>query len=202
MTQKLTGQTILIATHNAGKLEEFRELLAPFGVTVKSAGELKLAQPAETESTFRGNAHIKAKAACKASGMITIADDSGICVDALKGAPGVYTADWAGPARDWTLAMRMVESKLAAVGADTPAKRQAQFCCTLCVMWPGGEERYYEGIVAGQMVWPPRGKLGHGYDPTFMPDGAQMTFGEMPSETKNKISHRAKAVEKLLADLF
>lgn len=202
MTRNLKGQTILIATHNKGKLEEFRELLAPHGVVLKSSSDLRLAQPNETENSFRGNAHIKALAASKASGLITISDDSGLCVDALKGAPGVYTADWAGPQRDWILAMRMVESKLAAAGANSPSKRKAQFTCTLCVMWPDGDERYYEGVTEGQMVWPPRGALGHGYDPTFMPDGSTETFGEMSHAVKNRISHRAQALEKLLADLF
>ena len=202
MSRKLTNQKILIATHNRGKLEEFSELLAPYGVKLASAKELGLREPAETETTFRGNALIKAEAGCKASGLITIADDSGLCVDALGGAPGVYTADWAGPARDWTLAMRLVEGKLAAVKADLPAQRKAQFCCTLCVKWPDGEVRYYEGVAPGQMMWPPRGKLGHGYDPAFKPDGAEVTFAEMSHADKNKISHRGLALEKLLADLF
>jgi len=202
VTRKLKGQKILIATHNKGKLEEFAQLFAPHGVVTTSCKELGLAEPVETENTFKGNARIKALAACKASGLITISDDSGLCVDALKGAPGVYTADWAGPQRDWMLAMRMVEAKLQGVNALTPAKRKAQFCCTLCVMWPDGEERYYEGVAHGQMVWPRRGKLGHGYDPAFMPDGATVTFAEMSHAAKNKISHRALALEKLIADLF
>ena len=202
MTRSLKNQHIVIATHNKGKLEEFAQLLAPYGVKAKSAGELSLAEPAETENSFRGNALIKAEAACKATGLITIADDSGLCVDALDGAPGVYTADWAGPTRDWSQAMRLVEEKLQAVGATTPARRKAQFTCTLCVMWPDGEVRYYQGSAPGQMVWPPRGNLGHGYDPAFMPDGETVTFAEMSHEDKNKISHRARALEKLLADLF
>ncbi len=202
MMRKLNGQKILIATHNKGKLEEFAELLKPYGVETVSAKELGLAEPAETGKTFRDNAHIKAAAGCKGSGLITISDDSGLCVDALKGAPGVYTADWAGPARDWILAMRMVEGKLASVRANSPQQRKAQFCCTLCVMWPDGEVRYYEGVAPGEMVWPPRGAAGHGYDPAFKPDGKDVTFAEMSHEDKNKISHRGRAVEKLLADLF
>jgi XTP/dITP diphosphohydrolase len=200
--RKLTGQKILIATHNKGKLEEFAQLFAPHGVQTTSCGELGLPEPAETETTFRGNARIKAAAACKATGLITIADDSGLCVDALDGAPGVYTADWAGPKRDWSLAMRLVEAKLQAAQAVIPARRKAQFCCTLCVMWPDGEERYYEGIAPGHMVWPIRGALGHGYDPAFQPEGASQTFAEMSAAAKNKISHRALALEKLFADLF
>ena len=201
-SRSLKNQSIVIATHNKGKLEEFAELLAPYGVTAKSAGELGLAEPAETETTFRGNALIKAQAACKATGLITISDDSGLCVDALDGAPGVYTADWAGPSRDWSQAMRLVEEKLQSAGATTSSQRKAQFMCTLCVMWPDGEVRYYEGIAPGQLVWPPRGALGHGYDPAFVPDGQTSTFAEMTHADKNKISHRARALEKLLADLL
>jgi len=200
--RSLKNQKILIATHNNGKLEEFAELFAPHGIVTTSCKELGLPVPEETETTFRGNALIKAQAACKASGLITIADDSGLCVDALDGAPGVYTADWAGPQRAWDLAMRLVEARLAVAGAKAPAQRKAQFCCTLCVMWPDGETRYYEGVAHGQMVWPMRGAHGHGYDPAFQPDGAQFTFAEMTHEAKNKISHRALALEKLFADLF
>ncbi|MDE2385388.1 MAG: RdgB/HAM1 family non-canonical purine NTP pyrophosphatase [Alphaproteobacteria bacterium] len=206
MTRSLKNQTILIATHNKGKLAEFAQLLAPYGVTAKSAGELGLAEPAETETTFRGNARIKAEAACKASGLVTISDDSGLCVDALGGAPGVYTADWAGPSRDWALAMRLVEEKLQAAKATAQAQRSAQFMCTLCVMWPDGETRFYEGVAPGHLTWPPRGPFGHGYDPMFVPDaqGAPggKTFAELTPEAKNAISHRGRALEKLLADLF
>ena len=202
MTRSLKNQNIVIATHNAGKLEEFVQLLEPYGVKAKSVGELGLAEPVETESTFRGNALIKADAACKATGMITISDDSGLCVDALGVAPGVYTADWAGPSRDWMQAMRLVEEKLQAANATTPDLRRAQFKCTLCVMWPDGEVRYYEGVAPGHLTWPPRGTLGHGYDPVFVPEGQDTTFAEMTHEAKNKISHRARALEKLLADLF
>ncbi len=202
MIRTLKGQKILIATHNKGKLEEFSELFAPHGVVTTSCKELGLGEPDETESTFRGNALIKAEAACKASGLITVSDDSGLCVDALGGAPGVYTADWSGPNRDWNLAMRLVESKLQGANAVKPAQRKAQFCCTLCVMWPDGEVRYYEGVAPGQMVWPPRGAFGHGYDPAFQPSGSQVTFAEMSHEAKNKISHRGLALEKLFAELF
>jgi len=199
---KLSGRSIVIATHNKGKLQEFAELLAPYGVKAQSAGELGLPEPEETETTFRGNAKIKALSAMKASGLIAIADDSGLCVDALQGAPGVYTADWAGPTRDWSMAMRLVEEKLQAEGAMRPDQRKAQFVCTLCVMWPDGEAKFYEGVAPGQLVWPPRGSLGHGYDPVFVPDGQTTTFAEMTHDAKNKISHRARALEQLLADLF
>ena len=200
--RKLTGQNIVIATHNKGKLEEFVELLAPHGVVAQSAGGLGLPEPEETETTFRGNAKIKALSAMQASGLIAIADDSGLCVDALDGAPGVYTADWAGPTRDWSMAMRLVEEKLQSAGATLLSQRKAQFMCTLCVMWPDGETRFYIGVAPGQLVWPPRGALGHGYDPAFVPDGQALTFAEMTHAAKNKISHRAKALEHLLADLF
>jgi XTP/dITP diphosphohydrolase len=200
--RSLKNQSIVIATHNKGKLEEFAELLAPYGVVAQSAGALGLPEPEETETTFRGNAKIKALSAMKASGLIAIADDSGLCVDALHGDPGVYTADWAGPKRDWSMAMRLVEEKLQAAGATAPEQRKAQFMCTLCVMWPDGATKYYEGIAPGQLVWPPRGALGHGYDPAFVPDGQMQTFAEMTHDAKNKISHRARALELLLADLF
>jgi XTP/dITP diphosphohydrolase len=202
MSRKVNGEKIVVATHNKGKLEEFAALLKPYGVDATSAGELGLSEPEETETTFRGNARIKALHAMNASGMITVGDDSGLCVDALNGDPGVYTADWAGPNRDWMMAMRNVEEKLQAAGAVTPEKRHAAFMCTLCVMWPDGEERFYEGKAPGHLVWPPRGKLGHGYDPVFVPDGESQTFGEMQPEKKNRISHRARALEQLFRDLF
>ncbi len=202
MNRSLTGQKIIIATHNKGKLEEFTELFKPHGVTTFSAGGLGLPEPEETEDNFRGNAKIKALSAMTHSGLISISDDSGLCVDALNGDPGVYTADWAGPTRDWNLAMRLVEEKLQAAGASKPEQRKGQFKCTLCVMWPDGVERYYEGVAPGTLVWPPRGALGHGYDPVFMPDGQLQTFAEMTHEKKNTLSHRGRALEKLLSDLF
>lgn len=203
MTRKLTGETIVIATHNKGKLEEFAQLLAPHGVKTKSAGELGLPEPVETESTFTGNARIKAQSAVKGSGLIAVSDDSGLCVDALNGDPGVYTADWAGPSRDWSQAMRLVEEKLQATGATTPAQRTAQFKCTLCVMWPDGETRFFEGVAPGTLTWPPRGKLGHGYDPMFEPDGGNgKTFAEMMADEKNALSHRGRALEKFFAELL
>ena len=206
MTKSLKGETLLIATHNKGKLDEFRQIFAPLGITVTSAGERGLAEPAETESTFIGNARIKAKAAMEASGLITIADDSGLCVDALDGAPGVYTADWAGPSRDWTMAMRTVEEKLQARGATSPDKRSATFNCTLVVLWPDGSERVFVGQAPGHLTWPPRGALGHGYDPMFVPDGqasaGTKTFAELTPAEKNAISHRARALALLMKDLL
>jgi XTP/dITP diphosphohydrolase len=200
--RKLTNEKIVIATHNKGKLEEFAQLLKPHGVTTFSAGGLGLTEPEETEDNFRGNARIKALFAMTHSGLISISDDSGLCVDALSGDPGVYTADWAGPTRDWSMAMRLVEEKLQAASALKPEQRRGQFKCTLCVMWPDGVERYYEGVAPGTLVWPPRGALGHGYDPVFVPDGQSQTFAEMTHDAKNKISHRARALEQLLSDLF
>jgi XTP/dITP diphosphohydrolase len=202
MKRKLVGERIVVATHNKGKLEEFAALLKPYGVTAVSAGELGLAEPAETETSFAGNARIKALAAMKASGLIALSDDSGLCVEALDGDPGVYTADWAGPDRDWMRAMRLVEEKLLARGAAAPIQRQASFVCTLCVMWPDGEERIFEGRAPGHLVWPPRGTMGHGYDPMFVPQGLNQTFAELEPAAKNLISHRAVALKKLVHDLF
>ena len=199
---KLTGQRVVIATHNKGKLEEFAELLRPYGVDAVSAGALGISEPAETETTFEGNARIKAVNACAASGLPAIADDSGLCVEALNGDPGVYTADWAGPDRDFTRAMRLVEEKLQAAGATTPAQRRGRFMCTLVVRWPDGAERVYVGEAPGHLVWPPRGQLGHGYDPVFMPDGEPRTFAELTHDEKNALSHRGRALKKLLRDLF
>jgi XTP/dITP diphosphohydrolase len=200
--RSLKGQKILIATHNKGKLEEFREIFAPHGVDVTSAGEMNLAEPEETENTFVGNARIKALSGMKATGLVTIADDSGLCVDALDGAPGVYTADWAGPSRDWMQAMRLVEEKLQAKDASMMQQRGASFNCTLLVLWPDGEERVYVGKAPGHLAWPPRGAFGHGYDPMFVPDGETRTFAELSHDEKNRISHRARALELLMKELF
>ncbi len=202
MSRRLTGERILIATHNKGKLEEFAALLKPYGVSAVSAGERGLAEPPETGTTFVANARIKAEAAMKASGLVTIADDSGLCVEALGGAPGVYTADWAGPQRDWMLAMSKVNGELVAKGAISPGLRRAEFACTLLVLWPDGEERIYEGRAPGHLTWPPRGTFGHGYDPMFVPEGESKTFAELDPDRKNRISHRALALEKLVRDLF
>ena len=203
------GDRLVIATHNAGKLAEFRQLLKSFDLDIVSAGELDLDEPEETGTTFVENARIKAHAAAEASGMPALADDSGLCVDALGGDPGVYTANWAGSAsnggRDYMIGMRRVEDSLQAAGAATPAQRRGSFRATLCLAFPDGREAIFEGKVEGTMVWPPRGPKGFGFDPVFMPDGYDLTFGEMPSEAKHSwsrgktgLSHRARAFAKFV----
>lgn len=193
---------LLVATHNAGKLDEMRALLAPYGVEVVGAAELGLAEPVETEDSFIGNARIKARAAVEATGLPVLADDSGITVEALNGAPGVYTADWAetGNGRDFGMAMARTWSELLASGA--PAPFHAQFRCTLVLMWPDGHDEVVEGVLPGQVVWPPRGAEGHGYDPIFQPEGHDITLGEMSTEMKNSLSHRGRAVRKLIEAVF
>ncbi|MFD1880526.1 RdgB/HAM1 family non-canonical purine NTP pyrophosphatase [Paracoccus pacificus] len=200
MTDKVL-ETLVIATHNRGKLEEFAALLAPLGIRCTSAGELGLAEPEETESSFVGNARIKAVAASAATGLPVLADDSGITVDGLDGAPGVYTADWATTpnGRDFMQAMTRTWRELEEAGAPEP--RLAQFHCTLILRRPDGQEQIFEGVAPGRLVWPPRGELGHGYDPMFIPDGHDRTYAEMAPEEKNAISHRARAFEKLAAAL-
>ena len=200
--RKFQGSQLLVATHNQGKLEEIAQLLRPYSVEVLSADALGLPEPAETETTFVGNARIKAHAASVASGLPALADDSGISVDALDGAPGVYTADWAETplGRDFTMAMQRVWSELEARAAPLP--RLAQFRCTLVLAWPDGHDCVFEGVMPGQLVWPMRGTSGHGYDPMFQPDGSDLTFGEMDRWEKNLISHRADAFRKLVAECF
>ena len=202
MTRKFTGDRILIATHNAGKLEEMAQLFAPYGVSVTGAAELNLPEPEETETTFVGNARIKARAAMRATGLPALADDSGIEVEALDGAPGVYTADWAETpqGRDFMLAMTKTHELLEEKGAPHP--RRARFRATLVLVWPDGEEAVFEGKVTGTLVWPVRGQLGHGYDPMFQPDGYEVTFAEMDAAQKNAISHRADAFGKLIRGCF
>lgn len=189
---------LIIATHNAGKLEEIRALFAGHAVEITSAAEHNLPEPAETETTFAGNARIKAHAAASATGMVALADDSGLCVTALDHAPGVYTADWAEtPAgRDFNLAMRKVHDQLAAANASQPW--DAAFVCTLVLAWPDGHDEVFEGQVPGQIVQPGRGSQGHGYDPIFQPTGFDVTFGEMDRWAKNDISHRGRAFAHLL----
>jgi XTP/dITP diphosphohydrolase len=196
--RRFQGSELLIATHNAGKLEEIGALLRPLGVAVISAGALGLPEPEETETTFAGNARLKAHAAARATGRIALADDSGISIDALDGAPGVYTADWAmtETGRDFVMAMNRAWTELEAVAAPYP--RRAQFNCTLVLAWPDGHDEVFEGVVPGQLVWPMRGDKGHGYDPMFQPDGYDVTFGEMDRWEKNRISHRGRAFEKML----
>lgn len=202
MNRKFLGETLLIATHNAGKLEEMRELLAPFGVSVVGAAEKNLPEPEETEDNFVGNARIKAHAAVKATGLPALSDDSGIEVEALNNEPGVYTADWAETpnGRDFVMAMTKTHDKLEAVNAPHP--RRARFCSTLVLAWPDGHDEVFEGKVNGSLVWPMRGQIGHGYDPMFQPDGYDITFGEMAFEKKNEISHRADAFAKLVKGCF
>jgi XTP/dITP diphosphohydrolase len=201
----ITGR-LVIATHNPGKLKEMRELLAPYGVEALSAAALGLAEPEETGTSFRANARIKALAAATASGLPAFADDSGLAVDALGGAPGIHSARWAGPAKDFSVAMQKVEDALRAGAAISPEQRKAHFISALCVTWPDGHVEEFEGRVDGTLVWPPRGTLGFGYDPMFLPDGHTRTFGEMASEEKHGLpprglglSHRARAFLKLAA---
>jgi XTP/dITP diphosphohydrolase len=198
--RKLTGK-IVIATHNAGKLQEMRELLAPYGLLATSAGELGLPEPEENGFMFSENAAIKALASARASGLPTIADDSGLCVDALDGAPGIFTADWAGNPRDFTVAFGRVARELTLRDVD-PNGAKAHFVSALVVAWPDGETALFEGRVFGTIAWPSRGSNGHGYDPFFQPDGETKTFGELPPEAKNGLSHRSRAFAKLKASLL
>jgi XTP/dITP diphosphohydrolase len=202
VTRRFSGTDLLVASHNEGKLVEIARLLAPYGVRAVSAADMGLAEPAETETTFVGNARIKAHAAAKATGLPALSDDSGIEVEALGGAPGVYTADWAETphGRDFEMAMIKTWSMLEAVQA--PAPRRARFCCTLVLAWPDGHDEVFEGRIAGQVVWPMRGTLGHGYDPIFQPDGFDTTFGEMDALVKNAVSHRALAFRKFVEACF
>lgn len=203
------GDRLVLATHNAGKLAEFKQLLAPFGLELVSAGELGLPEPEETGTTFVENARIKARAAAAASNNIALADDSGLAVDAIGGRPGVYTANWAmsGTTRDYGIGMRRVEDSLQAAGATTPKDRRGSFNATLCLAHPDGRDVVYEGKVEGTLVWPPRGDKGFGFDPSFMPDGYDLTFGEMSSDEKHSwspgktgLSHRARAFAKFVED--
>jgi XTP/dITP diphosphohydrolase len=203
MHRPITGK-LVIATHNPGKLAEMRELLGPHGVVAVSAGELGLSEPEETGDSFRANARIKAAAAAKAAQLPAFADDSGIVVDALDGAPGIFSARWAGPTKDFTVAMTRIERLLQERGATTPEQRKAHFVSALCVAWPDGHLEEVEARADGTLVWPPRGTAGFGYDPMFMPDGFQRTFGEMTSIEKHGLpplglglSHRARAFVKL-----
>lgn len=207
MTRRIGAGKLVIATHNAGKLKEISELLQPYGIECISAGALGLPEPPETGKTFAENALIKARAAAEASGLPALADDSGLSVAALDGRPGVYTADWAErqwfegePGRDWYMAMGKVEGMLCAQGAD--ASRYAWFSCVLALAWPDGESAVYEGRVDGSLTWPPRGKMGFGYDPVFVPKGRQQTFAELSPKEKHAMSHRANAFAKLVAEQF
>jgi len=200
---RITGR-LVIATHNRGKLKEMRELLAPYQIEAISAAQMDLGEPEETGTTFRANARIKAQAAATASGLPAFADDSGLAVDALGGEPGVYSARWAGPERNFGQAMQTVEDKLRERSAMTPERRKAHFVSALCVAWPDAHVEEFEGRIDGTLVWPPRGDKGFGYDPMFLPDGYPRTFGEMTGEEKHGLpprglglSHRARAFLKL-----
>ena len=194
-----TNSKLVIATHNPGKLPEIAAFLDGFGISLISAGELGLAEPDETETSFTGNAILKARAAALASGMPALADDSGLAVNALNGDPGIYSARWAGPQKDFTLAMQKVEDALQASGATD---RRAAFMCALSLVWPDGHDETVEGTVKGALVWPPRGNNGFGYDPVFVADGYDITFGEMEPDAKHAIGHRADAFAKLLQRCF
>lgn len=200
--RKFSGEQLLVATHNRGKLEEIEKLLEPFGIAVVSAADFGLPEPEEIETSFVGNARIKAHAAAQATQLPALSDDSGITIDALGGAPGVYTADWAETpqGRDFDMAMRKTWDLLEAAAAPEP--RQAQFRCTLVLAWPDGHDEVFEGVMPGRIVWPMRGNQGHGYDPIFQPDGHDLTFGEMDRWQKNQISHRADAFRKLVQGCF
>lgn len=204
------GNSIVVASHNAGKLAEFADLLGPFGLETKSAKEFGLPEPDETGTTFEQNAYIKAYAAALATGLPALSDDSGLVVDALGGAPGVYTADWATKpdgSRDFLMAMQKTEDALHKAGATEPAQRTGRFVAVICLCFPDGEAEYYRGEAEGTLVWPPRGSSGFGYDPVFLPAGHSRTFGEMTAEEKHgwkpgmatATSHRARAF-KLFAE--
>jgi len=204
MNHRPIAGRLVIATHNPGKLAEMGDLLAVYGVEAISAGELRLPEPQETGTTFRANARIKAVAAAKAAGLPAFADDSGLMVDALNGEPGIHSARWAGPEKDFRVAMNEVQSRLMNVGAKAPERRRAHFVSALCVAWPDGHVEEFQAQVDGTVVWPPRGTKGFGYDPLFKPDGHSRTFGEMSSEEKHGLpphgrglSHRARAFLKL-----
>lgn len=196
---RLAPGRLLAATHNVGKVTELRALFEPYGFEVVSALELGLDEPDETETTFAGNALLKARAAVKASGLPALSDDSGLAVTALGGEPGIYSARWAGEPRDFYRAMERVEEALQASGSDD---RSAKFVCALAVVWPDGQEAVFEGEVHGDLVWPPRGTRGFGYDPVFVAQGESITFGEMDPDRKHAMSHRAQAVKKLRAALL
>jgi XTP/dITP diphosphohydrolase len=195
--REFDGDTLILATHNAGKVREIGAMLAPFNVAVKSAGELNLPEPEETETTFIGNAKLKALAAATAAGIPALADDSGLCVNGLNGDPGIYSARWAGPGKDFGVAMDKVNTAL----GDNP-DRSAFFMCALALAWPDGHCETFAGRIDGALVWPARGLNGFGYDPIFVPDGFAVTFGEMDPDAKHAMSHRARAFAQFVAGCF
>ena len=203
MNAKLAvNDEIVVASHNAGKVREIAELLTPYGIKTVSAADLSLHEPEETGLTFRENAELKAVAACRATGLIALSDDSGLEVEALGGKPGIYSARWAGENKDFSVAMEKVEKALQERKATSAAQRKANFICDLCIAWPDGQIKHYEGKVFGTLVWPPRGSFGFGYDPVFLPDGFEETFGEMDPVKKHNMSHRAVAFNLLVSDCF
>jgi XTP/dITP diphosphohydrolase len=207
---RLTPGPLVVASHNPGKVREIVDLLGPYGFAIKSAAELGLPEPEETGHTFEANAVLKARAAAEASGLPSLADDSGLAVEALGGDPGIYSARWAGPAKDFAGAMRLIEEKVQDTGASGPAERRAHFISVLALALPDGSVQAFEGRVDGTLVWPPRGDRGFGYDPIFLPDGHDRTFGEMSAEEKHgwrpgqgeALSHRARAFRLFARDLL
>jgi len=197
--RQLRPGKLVIASHNQGKVREIRELLAPYGVEPVSAAELDLPEPEETGTTFVANAELKALQAADLSGLPALADDSGLCVDALNGDPGIFSARWAGEGRDFAAAMGLVEQNLSRI---ENAPRDAHFVCALALAWPDGHIEWFEGRVEGTLVWPPRGANGFGYDPMFLPDGHEQTFGEMAAAEKTPLTHRADAFRQLVAAVF
>ncbi|MCB1496751.1 MAG: RdgB/HAM1 family non-canonical purine NTP pyrophosphatase [Bauldia sp.] len=196
------GDRLVVASHNAHKLVEIGEMVAPFGLSVVSAGELGIPEPEETGTTFAENAEIKALAVAKAANLPALADDSGLVVEALGGAPGIYSARWAGPGKDFAMAMKKVADRLDALGASRPEHRRAAFVAVLCLAFPDGATRNFAGEVTGHLVYPPRGENGFGYDPMFVPDGHEETFGELPPETKAGFSHRARAFARFAEEML
>jgi XTP/dITP diphosphohydrolase len=207
MARRFACPKLVVATHNRGKAGEIRTMLSPFGIEILSAGELDLASPEETGTTFEENAYIKALAAARATGLPALSDDSGLAVEALGGAPGVYTANWAEKpdgSRDFMMAMEKTEHLLREKGADTPNARKGKFVAVICLAWPDGHAEYFRGEAPGRLTWPPRGDKGFGYDPVFVPDGHERTFGEMTAGEKHgwkpgdahALSHRARAFKK------
>jgi|TARA_R110000824_G_scaffold118960_14_gene271977 XTP/dITP diphosphohydrolase len=199
MSRKFTEKELVVASHNAGKVKEINDLLAPFGIVTRSAGDLGLPEPDETGDTFRANAELKALAAATASGLPALADDSGLCVEALNGQPGIFSARWAGPQKDFDFAMEKVRLGLVEEGT---LNTRAYFIAGLALAWPDGHVEYFEGRVDGDLVWPPRGRKGFGYDPMFKPDGHEISFGEMEPDAKHAMSHRAHAFRQLVDACF
>jgi len=200
MGRKLAAGQLIVASHNTGKVREIAALLGAFDVLPVSASAMALPEPEETGTTFIANAALKALAAAQTAGVVAIADDSGLCVDALNGEPGIYSARWAGPTKNFEFAMEAVQGALDAVGPE--ASRAAHFVCALSLAWPDGHVESFEGRISGTLVWPPRGALGFGYDPMFVPDGQSLTFGEMSPADKHAMSHRAIAFKKLVSSAF